>query len=60
MRRLPAQLSIHALMVDNIVSVHASWRSLQVRRAVNVRNPQRAQILCHLRSIIKCKVFMEL
>jgi hypothetical protein len=60
MRLGPAQFFIYSLVIDNIVSMQASRRSLQIRRAVDMRNPKLTQIARDPRRIIECKVFMEL
>jgi hypothetical protein len=37
---LAAQLIVHALMVDHVVSVHAAGSGLKIWRAINVRHTQ--------------------
>ena len=54
------QLLIHSLMIDDIVPMHTSRRCLQIRRTINMRDPERTQILGDPRRVVKCKFFMKL
>jgi hypothetical protein len=57
---LATQLLIHALMVHNIVTVHAAWGRLQIWRTINVRNAEGAKIGSSIGSVIEREIRVQL
>ncbi len=60
MRRAAAEFLVDLAMVDDVVAVHAVGRGLQIRRAVDVADAERAQVVGNCRGIVEREAFVQL
>ncbi len=60
MRLLPAQLRVHPLMIHHVVPVHTPRRCLQVRRAIDMRDPQIVQVRRNRRGVVESEPLVKL
>jgi len=55
-----SQFGIDALVIDNVVTVHAAWSGLQVWRAINVRDSERFEIRSDPNGVVERKASVQL